>query len=85
MPSTLSSDAYRKCVDEIVAARKEAGLTQVQLSERLGKPQQFVSRYENYERRIDIVELVVIARALRADPTVLFNKILQKVPTTTKL
>lgn len=37
--------------------RTEAGFTQVQVAEALGRPQSYVSNYENGERKLDIVEL----------------------------
>ena len=37
--------------------RKEAGLTQTHLGQRLGQSQSFVSKYESGERRIDVLEL----------------------------
>ena len=52
----------------LVSARKKADLTQDQLSKKLRKPQSFVAKYEGGERRIDIVEFLVICRALAADP-----------------
>jgi transcriptional regulator with XRE-family HTH domain len=45
-------------------ARDEAGLTQVLLARRLGRPQSFVSKYESGERRLDLVELREICRSL---------------------
>ena len=36
--------------------REEAGLTQTELAEKLGKPQTFVSKSELGERRIDFLE-----------------------------
>lgn len=39
-------------------------LTQVELATKLGKRQQFVSKYESGERRLDIIEFVDVARAL---------------------
>jgi transcriptional regulator with XRE-family HTH domain len=44
------------------AARKRAGLTQQQLATRLGKPQSFVAKYENGERRIDVIQFIAINR-----------------------
>ena len=52
----------------LVAARDKAGLTQHKLAKRLGKPQSFVAKYEGGERRLDVVEFIVIARAIGADP-----------------
>lgn len=44
--------------------RIEADLVQAELAKKIGKPQQYVSRYESGERRIDVVELRQICRAL---------------------
>jgi transcriptional regulator with XRE-family HTH domain len=52
----------------MAGARKAAGLTQHALARRLKKPQSFVAKYEGGERRLDVVEFVVIARAIAADP-----------------
>jgi len=43
--------------------RKEAGLQQVALAERLGRPQSFVSDVEKGQRRVDILELMEICDA----------------------
>jgi len=44
--------------------------------ELLRKPQSFVSSYENGQRRIDVLELLRIARALDADPRRIFGEII---------
>jgi len=48
---------YRKFLKRLKAARMEAGLTQVEVAQRLGKPQSFISKAESGERRVDVVEL----------------------------
>ena len=52
----------------MIEARKAAGVTQVDLARRLGRPQSFVSKYEQGERRLDFVEFVMICKLLNADP-----------------
>jgi transcriptional regulator with XRE-family HTH domain len=52
----------------LAGARKRRGLTQVGLARRLGRPQSFVSKYERGERRLDVVEFLDVARALKIDP-----------------
>ena len=44
--------------------RKDAGLAQVALADSLGVPQSFVSKYESGERRLDLLELQLVCRAL---------------------
>lgn len=53
-------------------ARLDAGVTQQQLAERLGKPQSYVAKVEGGERRIDVIEFIAFARAIDADPATLF-------------
>ena len=66
MSRPLSSDAYKAMIDRLVDARRAAGIRQVELAERLGKPQSFISKVERRERRIDVVEFIIIARASRS-------------------
>lgn len=65
---SLRSPAHKRLISLLIAAREKAGLTQQQLADRLGKPQSFVAKYEGGERRIDLIEFVMIADALKFDP-----------------
>lgn len=51
-----------------MAARKAAGLTQVEVAGRLKQPQSYVSKYESGVRRLDVVEFLAVARAIGFDP-----------------
>lgn len=51
---------FRELLREI---RMEAGLTQVELAEKLGKPQSYVSKAELGERRLDFIETLDFCRA----------------------
>lgn len=57
-------------------ARRRSGVTQDELARRLRKPQSFVSSYERGQRRVDIVELLLIADAIKVDARGLFETIL---------
>ena len=65
MGKSLSSIEGEKLVALLRAVRSEAGLTQAEVAGRLELPQSFVSKYESGERRLDLVELRQICRALR--------------------
>lgn len=52
---------YKKFLERLRQARLEAGLTQIEVADALGKPQSFVSKCETGERRVDVVELHVLA------------------------
>ncbi len=67
MPSSLHSRNYQIFRNELVAAREDAGFTQVNIAEKLGKPQSFISKYERGERRLDFTEFVEIANILEID------------------
>ena len=66
---------YAKFCDLLIAARKEHGITQAELARRLGQPQPFVSKYERQDRRVDVVELLAICRAVCADPHEIIRKL----------
>ncbi|WP_323122550.1 helix-turn-helix domain-containing protein [Burkholderia alba] len=52
----------------LVQIRVDRGLRQQDLADRLKRTQTFVSKYESGSRRIDLIELLDILRALDADP-----------------
>jgi len=66
---------YKRLIDALADARRETGLTQLELAQRLGRRQQFVSKYESGERRLDVIEFADIARLLGLDPAGLIAEI----------
>jgi transcriptional regulator with XRE-family HTH domain len=73
MHKTLRSPDHARLVALLVAARAAADLTQQELAKKLNRHQSFIAKYENGERRLDVVELIAIARALGVDPQRLFR------------
>lgn len=67
-------DTLRRCM---IAARKEAQLTQATLAKSLKKPQSFVAKYENGERRLDVIEFMVVTRVIGVDACEILKKVEQ--------
>jgi len=64
---TIRSTGQEALRQALVDARTKAGLSQKELAAKLRHHQSFVARVESGERRIDVVELVVLARAIGFD------------------
>jgi transcriptional regulator with XRE-family HTH domain len=62
LPNNIHSDKYKAFLLRLRQAKKENGLTQAQVAMRLGKPQSYVAKCENGERRVDVVELSQFAK-----------------------
>jgi transcriptional regulator with XRE-family HTH domain len=65
---TIHLEPYRHMLLMLTEQRTKAGITQQQLSQKMSRPQSYVSKYERGERRLDVVELLEICRYLDADP-----------------
>jgi len=59
---------YKRFKELLCRYREQAGLTQTQLAEAVGRPQSFVSKIESGERRLDIVELLQLLAVVGVDP-----------------
>ena len=61
-------DASRRRVQkQLRLLRLEAGLTQQELAAKLRLDQSYVSRYESGDRRLDLVDVAIVCRALGTD------------------
>lgn len=59
----------------LIEARNAKGLTQTELAAALKRTQTFVSNYERGERRVGLVDFVLIAHALGEEPTELLRRL----------
>ncbi len=59
---------YQKITAALVRIRKDAGLTQRELAEKLERERSFVSRVETGQRRLDLLEFVWWCRACNLSP-----------------
>ena len=76
MPKTIRSPRHQHLIDLLVETRRAAKLTQVSVAERVGRPQSFVAKVENGERRLDVVEFVELVEAMDGKPEEVFARFL---------
>lgn len=72
--ASFNPNLYEECLRLLVEARKAAGVSQVQLAERIGRRQTFVSKVELRERRLDPAEFVLLGRVIGTDPLELLRQ-----------
>jgi len=57
MTKSIQTKEYAYLVDQMKKARIEAGLTQVEVAKKIGRPQSHISNIESGQQRIDVIEL----------------------------
>lgn len=80
MPKSQFSDGYKAFVGILIAARKEAKLTQTELAERIGRRQAHISIIETGVRRVDLIEFCALAKAMGYPPEALFARVVAVLP-----
>lgn len=75
MKKSVWQKKYQTLAIELREIRKAAGFTQLQLAEKLDKPQSYVSKYENGDRYLDFIEVLAVCNACNTSPSVLIQKI----------
>ena len=60
---------------ELREARLRAGLRQVDVALRLGKPQSYVAKVESGERRVDLIEAIDLCQVVSLDLTGLIKRL----------
>lgn len=80
MTKTLRTDGHLALIEALISARKSQKLSQAALADRLRCHQSFIARIESGQRRIDVPELVIIARALGVPAELFFEAVIKAVP-----
>ena len=75
MTKSVFTDRYRLFLRLLIKERRNRKITQTQLAALLQKPQSYVSKYENGERRLDVVEFLDIADRLDVNPSKFIEKL----------
>ena len=75
MTKSLHTESHERFCNLLIEMREKRKLTQIDLSKKLGRPQSFVSKYENGERRLDVIEFLEVADALGVEPSRIINQL----------
>lgn len=73
MVKTIYQESYQAFIKQLVLARKASGLTQMQVAEKLSKPQSYIAKVEAADRKLDVMEFVELCQAINVDPTTLIK------------
>lgn len=65
---TIHHPQYERLINQLVSARKAQHLTQMQLAEKLGRPQSYIAKIEGRERKLDIIEFFDLCQKLNENP-----------------
>ena len=76
MSRSVFTKKYERLCSLLVESRQAINLTQHQVAMKLRRPQSFVSKYERGERRLDVVEFLEVAEALKVHPSRLIDRLL---------
>lgn len=55
--SSIHDPRYKKLIKELIQIREFKKITQVGLATSLKKPQSYIAKVENLDRRVDVMEL----------------------------
>lgn len=72
---SIHTERYASLLMALIECRKAQGLNQTQLAERVGRPQSYISKIENAERRLDVIEFVELCEAIGVEASQLLRKV----------
>jgi transcriptional regulator with XRE-family HTH domain len=78
MEKSTHTTEYRALREELLAARKNAALSQRDLAAILNVPHSWVAKVESGERRVDLVEFCWFLGACGLDPRVVTERLMHK-------
>ncbi|TPK79442.1 helix-turn-helix transcriptional regulator [Mesorhizobium sp. B2-4-18] len=79
MPKSVHSTRHKMVAAALASQRRAKGMSQAEVAKILGRHQPFVANIESGERRVDLVELLEIAKIIDLDVVALVRD-LQRSP-----
>jgi transcriptional regulator with XRE-family HTH domain len=78
-PNPVFGADYAAMREILVEARRDAGISQARLAERLGKSKSHIAMIERGQRRVDALELYLMTRCLGLPSETLFARIAERL------
>lgn len=78
--TSIYLEEYQLVIKTLREARIRKGISQQKLADALSRPQSFIAKVENGERRLDVVEFAWLAHLLSVDPATVLEKIITRKP-----
>jgi len=76
---TIYTDSYKKLILQLRQARIERNLTQAEVGRWVGRDRYWVSQIETRAVRLDVVQFVLLCRALRLHSSQVINRLEKEV------
>ena len=65
MKKTIHNESYKNIINELRSYREKNNIKQSDLAKNIDRDQTFISKVENFERRIDVIEFIEICKQLK--------------------
>lgn len=79
MGKTIYTGAQSVLARCLIEARRESGLTQVQVAALIDRPQSVISMIETGQRQVTVLEFVALVRAMGLDAAKVFAKVSESI------
>lgn len=76
MPKSLHSKRHLMIAAALAEQRRSKGLSQAQVAKALGRHQPFIANIESGQRRLDLVELLELAKIIDLDVLALIKQVM---------
>ena len=79
MANSLHDPRYRRLIDLLAQARRDAGLTQRDLAKRVKRQASYIGKLESYQRRLDLIELVDLLDQMDVKPSTFLQNVVADI------
>lgn len=75
---TIFDERYRRFISELAKERIRLSISQDELAAQIGLNQSDISKIEKYEKRLDVLELSMLLKALRIEENTRLQKVVKE-------